>query len=398
MTVDHVPRRRARGHDHDAEPATLPIPLPRTPQSPLSLAHPVTTSSHDAWAPPPAPPARPRHRWLGLLLVLVLLLIAGVAAWFMLRPSAAAPGNAAATSAGPGLVDQDGQSLPPELGALVTGVYDALEAGDLPSLQKAYSNLSPSWVVEAPLIQTPTQRAPLLAALRNPPRHTDGDYTYGITADGSLSFVPGPDRPWVLGHFTVPIRPAGAHPSSTTTGPSCPPAATLVQEFARKTVYGTGARAIGPVTCAAGFAVVRIKGANTPDGVSTIYSLGPPTRYLAMGTGPICSDNPADGDVLVPHSAASKLNCITSPAAPEGSDPNGAATNLAGYAGEWDAHGVGVTFNNTGRAEVSFRTYNWCNGTGSWIPCRPLRAVRNPRGEPRRREGHGPARVDSVRP
>lgn len=142
-----------------------------------------------------------------------------------------------------------------------------------------------------------------------------------------------------------------------------------MQEFARKTSYGAGAHPIGAVTCAGGFAVLRIKADSTPDGVSTIYALGPPLRYLAMGTGPICSDNPADGDVTVPHSAASKLNCISSASSADASPAGGA--DLASYAGEWEAHGVHVTFNSTGRGQVGFRTYNWCDGTGNVIPADP---------------------------
>ncbi|MFC4834206.1 hypothetical protein [Actinomycetospora chibensis] len=44
----------------------------------------------------------------------------------------------------------------------------------------------------------------------------------------------------------------------------------------------------------------------------TIYALGPPVRFLAMGTGPVCSDSGGDEEVVVPDSAAERLGCVTS--------------------------------------------------------------------------------------
>jgi hypothetical protein len=107
--------------------------------------------------------------------------------------------------------------------------------------------------------------------------------------------------------------PSPAAPTSTAGGSSCPSAQQLVEVFRRAgTGYGAGARPTSAVTCASGFAVVSLRSSSPPDGVQTIYALGPPVRFLAMGTGPVCSDSGGGEEVVVPDSAAERLGCLTS--------------------------------------------------------------------------------------
>lgn len=108
--------------------------------------------------------------------------------------------------------------------------------------------------------------------------------------------------------------PAPAAPTTSAAGgSSCPSAQQLVEVFRRAgTGYGAGARPTIDVTCASGFAVVSLRSSSTPDGVQTIYALGPPVRFLAMGTGSVCSDSGGNEEVVVPDSAAERLGCVTS--------------------------------------------------------------------------------------
>lgn len=163
-------------------------------------------------------------------------------------------------------------------------------------------------------------------------------------------------------------------------GSICPTSSALVREFARRTAYGAGAHPLGPARCSGGFAVVRIKADSTPDGVSTIYRIGPPLTYLAMGTGPICSDDPADGEVVVPRRAAAALNCITSSghapptAAPAAAPTLGAvwASNQKGF-GQVRPSEVYAGGDPTGMV-TGVRWTSWGGptatgtGTGYWTP------------------------------
>ncbi len=63
--------------------------------------------------------------------------------------------------------------------------------------------------------------------------------------------------------------------------------------------------------CAGGYAVLTLRSPTTPDGLQTIYEVGPPVRFRNAGTGPICSDGSEDEGVVVPRTAAARLGCLT---------------------------------------------------------------------------------------
>ena len=132
------------------------------------------------------------------------------------------------------------------------------------------------------------------------------------------------DRPGtvVAAHSAETSSPSGTSGTAAATGQpksgtqaGCPTAGELVAVFQRSNPrYGAQAHPINAVVCAGGFATIRVKSPNTPDGLSTIYAIGPPVRFLGAGTGPICADKSGQGpSVIVPHSAAAKLNCMVTP-------------------------------------------------------------------------------------
>lgn len=176
--------------------------------------------------------------------------------------------------------------------------------------------------------------------------------------------LPGPSTPTIPPAPGVPVATASTtHPVGTATG--CPGAAALVAVFRRDNpTYGTGAHAIGSVTCAAGFAVLRVTSAATPDGLSTIYRIGPPTRLLGQGTGPICTDDPtATDEPVVPHSAAATLHCATTSASPSPARTTSSTypdtDSPAAHAGDNPYH-----CNDTGTSSDDPCSFHWPEGVG----------------------------------
>ena len=110
--------------------------------------------------------------------------------------------------------------------------------------------------------------------------------------------------------------PAGTGaPATALPGGGCPTADVLVAEYRREgTSPGrSGAVARSAVTCAGGFAVMKLHSPGDSESVSAIFSVGPPVRFREAGSGPICTDDPTSmpGSVVVPRAAAAALDCVT---------------------------------------------------------------------------------------
>lgn len=102
---------------------------------------------------------------------------------------AAAP--AVAPEPGPALVDTNGDAVDPELAAVVTRVYRALDANDLESVRKAYSAAgSDDWFTSEPHLRSAKVRSRVLAALRERPSAHDG-YLYAAGNGYTVQFGQG---------------------------------------------------------------------------------------------------------------------------------------------------------------------------------------------------------------
>jgi hypothetical protein len=267
----------------------------------------------------------------------------------------------AAPVAAPALVDQSGRPLPADVSQAVGEVYRDLHAVDVAGIARVYaSNAATPWPTTAARLADPVARAGLLRALRTAPQHSQG-YTYTAGAY-RLEFNASPAA---LRTVAVPRQePRSTTPRAAATG--CPSATALATVFREQNAtYGTGARPTSPVTCAGRFAIMRLTSPSTPDGLSTIYAIGPPTRFLAAGTGPICTDDASQGGaVVVPHKIAATLHCITSSAAPvngatPGSNRYPDPSSAAAHAGNNP-----YRCNDTGISADDPCSFHWPEGVG----------------------------------
>jgi hypothetical protein len=94
------------------------------------------------------------------------------------------------------------------------------------------------------------------------------------------------------------------------------------------------------VTCAGGFASVKVHYLGGTETVGALFAIGPPLRFLATGSGPICTDDASSlpGAIVVPRSAARALDCATT--APASSSPAAAAAPVQGTS-SWGTPGFG---------------------------------------------------------
>ena len=163
-------------------------------------------------------------------------------------------------------------------------------------------------------------------------------------------------------------------PGRARAGP-CPAGQTLAEDYrsAGTTPGRRGAQAVGPVSCAAGFAAVTLHSVQDTEAVHTIFRIGPPLRFLAAGSGPVCTDDTTDGSggVVVPHAAAARLGCITTPTAGHAA-PGDAGAPVLGAATRSDVKGYGQVrpseINNDGDGTSLITNITW----SSWGPAHAI--------------------------